>query len=112
MANIHMVREHPLGLAGARKAAQGWARQVEDRLEMTCTFETGPDGDSVRFARSGVTGTLRVTPDRFELDARLGLLLGAFKGRIEAEITRYMDEMVATGHDPVARLAGKKGRAA
>jgi len=111
MATIHMVREHPLGLAGARKAAQGWARQVEDRLEMTCTFETHPDGHSVRFERTGVTGTLRVTKDRFELDARLGLLLGAFKGRIEAEITKYLDQMLATGQDPLNKPAPKKGRA-
>ncbi len=111
MAHIHMVREHPLGLAAARKAAQGWARQVEDKLDMTCTFETGQDGDRVRFERAGVTGTLLVTKERFELDARLGLLLGAFKGRIEAEITKYLDEMLATGQDPLARRAGKKGRA-
>lgn len=111
MANIHMVREHPLGLAGARKAAQGWARQVEDKLEMHCTFETRPDGERVRFERTGVTGTLLVTKDRFELDARLGLLLGAFKGRIEAEITRYLDEMLASGQDPLNKPTGRKGRA-
>lgn len=111
MANIHMVREHPLGLAGARKAAQGWARQVEDRLEMSCTFETRPDGDNVRFERTGVSGTLRVSKDRFELDARLGLVLGAFKGRIEAEITKYLDEMLATGQDPLNKPAGGEGRA-
>lgn len=111
MANIHMVREHPLGLAGARKAAQGWARQVEDRLEMRCTYETGPDGDHVRFERSGVTGTLRVTPERFELDARLGLMLGAFKGRIETEITKYLDEMLAAGPGHQKAQPGRKGRA-
>ncbi len=112
MANIHMVREHPLGLAGARKAAQGWARQVEDRLEMRCTFETHPDGDSVRFERTGVSGTLRVTKDRFELDARLGLVLGGFKGRSEAEITKYLDEMLAAGPGHQKAQPGRKGRTA
>jgi len=107
MAKLHMVREHGLGLAAARKAAQGWARQVEDKLDMRCTFETGQEGDRVRFERTGVTGTLRVTQERFELDATLGVLLGAFKGRIEAEITRQLDQMLAAGPG-----GGKKGRAA
>lgn len=109
MANIHMVREHTLGLAGARKAAQGWARQVEDKLDMTCTSEAGQDGERIRFERAGVSGTLLVTPERFELDARLGLMLGAFKGRIEAEITSQLEQILAAG--PKSGPAGKKGRA-
>ena len=38
--------------------------------------------DLVCFTRSGVQGELKVTKDKFELDAKLGFLLGAFKGRI------------------------------
>ncbi len=113
MADVHMMREHALGLAAARKIAQGWATQVEDRLDMTCTWETARDGDRIHFKRAGVTGTLLVTRDRFELDARLGLLVAAFKDRIEAGITKYLDELLASGQDPLRRLApaGKKGRA-
>jgi putative polyhydroxyalkanoate system protein len=102
MAQLHMVREHNLGLAAARKIAQAWAREVEGEFDMRCTVEAGGDGDVVRFERSGVSGTLQVTARRFELDARLGLLLGAFRGRIEAEITRHLDEKLADS-------AGKKG---
>lgn len=105
MATIHMVREHALGLAGAREAAHGWAQQVEDKLGMTCTREVGQEGESIRFTRTGVTGTLRVTPERFELDAQLGLLLGGFKARIETEITHYLDQLLAAGPQP-----GKKKR--
>ena len=102
MAQLHMVREHNLGLAAARKVAQAWAREVEHEFDMRCTFEAGGDGDVVHFERSGVSGTLQVTARRFELDARLGMLLGAFRGRIEAEITRHLDEKRAGS-------AGKKG---
>jgi len=109
MADVHMVREHALGLAAARKIAQGWAKQVEDRLDMTCTCESGHDEDRLHFKRAGVTGSLLVTKDRFELDAKLGLLVAAFKGRIEAGITRYLDELLTTGQDPLDKLAGKKG---
>ena len=82
-------------------AAEGYA---------VATVETGEDGDRVRFERTGVTGTLRVTPQRFELDATLGLLLGAFKGRIEAEITRQLDQMLVRNPRAIFE-AGKKGHA-
>ncbi len=95
MADLHMEREHKLGLVTARRMAQAWAREVEKDLELRCRYEAGADGDTVHFERSGVTGRLRVTPQRFELDARLGLLLGAFKGRIESEITRRLDALLS-----------------
>ena len=41
-----------------------------------------------------------MTSDRFELDARLGFLLGAFKDRIESEITKNLDLLLQQG-DPV-----------
>lgn len=112
MANIHMVREHGLGMAAARKVASGWARQVQDKLDMTCTSEVGKDGERISFTRTGVTGTLLVTQERFELDAKLGLMLGAFKGRIESEITKYLDELLAADPSAKASPAGKKGRTA
>ncbi|MBA4261594.1 MAG: polyhydroxyalkanoic acid synthase, partial [Comamonadaceae bacterium] len=34
--------------------------------------------------------------DHFELDARLGFLLGAFKDRIEDEIVKNLDGLLAT----------------
>lgn len=95
MADIHIHREHALGLAKARKIAFQWAEQVEQEFDMACEYEEGHDGDEVRFTRSGVKGTLTVGQDHFELDARLGLLLGAFKGTIEAEIVRRLDELLA-----------------
>ena len=110
MANLHMVREHTLGLAAARKIAQAWAQEVEDEFDMRCTFEAGRDGEIVRFERTGVTGTLQVTAQRFELDAKLGLLLGAFRGRIEAEITRHLEEKLAAGRSSSVSSPGKKGR--
>lgn len=95
MADIHIRREHGLGLAAARKLAFKWAERVEAEFDMACTYEEGRAGDEVSFSRSGVNGTLKVTKDHFELDAKLGLLLGAFKGRIESEIVKNLDELLA-----------------
>jgi hypothetical protein len=38
---------------------------------------------------------LTVTKDDFELKAKLGFLVGAFKDKIEAEITKKLDAMLA-----------------
>ena len=95
MADIRIVREHDLGLAQARKLAWRWAEVAEKKLEMECTYEEGKTHDVVRFQRPGASGELEVTKDRFQLHARLGLLLGVFRGRIESEIVKNLDEMLA-----------------
>jgi putative polyhydroxyalkanoate system protein len=95
VANLHILREHALGLAAARKIAFAWAEQVESEFDMECTYEEGKTSDTVTFTRSGVNGTLHVTKDRFELEAKLGFLLGAFKDRIEAEIVKNLDALLA-----------------
>ena len=95
MADIHIEREHALGLAEARKLAFKWAETAEARLDMECTYEEGKTSDLVSFTRSGVNGELQVTKDRFVLDAKLGFLLGAFKDRIESEIVKNLDELLS-----------------
>ncbi|WP_439585990.1 polyhydroxyalkanoic acid system family protein [Hydrogenophaga sp.] len=95
MADIHIERDHQLGLSGARKLAWRWAEQAENEFDMSCTYEEGDDCDKVQFTRSGVSGTLKVSAERFELDAKLGFLLGAFKERIEGEIVKNLDDLLA-----------------
>ncbi len=95
MADLHLLREHTLGLAAARKVAFAWAEQAEQEFGMECTYAEGKAEDEVEFTRSGVNGTLRVTKDRFELNAKLGFLLGAFKDKIEAEIVKNLDALLA-----------------
>jgi len=95
MADIHIHREHHLGLAGARKVAFKWAEEVEEEFDMACTYEEGDTDDLVSFTRSGVSGTLKVTGRTFELDAKLGFLLGAFRDHIEREIVKNLDDLLA-----------------
>lgn len=107
MADLHIHREHDLGLAGARKVAQQWAEHVEQEFDMECTTQEGRAGDTVHFTRSGVHGTLAVGANAFELHAKLGFLLGAFKGRIEAEIVKNLDTLLAS-QPSRKRAAAKK----
>jgi putative polyhydroxyalkanoate system protein len=94
MADIHIERTHTLGLLEARKIAFQWAEQVEEQFDMACTYEEGKTKDLVGFGRSGVDGSLVVTKDSFVLDAKLGFLLGAFKDKIEGEITKNLDDLL------------------
>lgn len=107
MANVHILRKHTLGLAEARKVAFQWAEQAEKDFGMACTYEEGSTQDEVGFTRSGVNGSLQVTKDKFQLDAKLGFLLGAFKDRIEGEIVKNLDILLADGPAPKKSVAKK-----
>ena len=108
MAEIHIHRAHHLGLAAARKIAFQWAEQVEQEFDMECTYEEGKTHDRVQFERIGVSGTLDVTQDDFELKAKLGFLLGAFKAKIEEEIVKNLDQLLAHKPAPAAKPPGAK----
>lgn len=109
MPDIRIHREHQLGLAKARKIAHDWAAHVEQAFGMTCTVRQGKASDTVEFARSGVKGRLVVAADHFDLDARLGLLLGAFARTIESEILKNLDERLVAQSVP-AKPAAKAAR--
>ena len=111
MADINLTRQHGMTLADARKAAFKWASQAEEKFDMECTYEEGKTSDVCSFTRSGVTGTLVVDKDTFELQAKLGFLLGAFKDRIEGEIVKNLDALIA-GKAPAAKKPAAKKAAA
>jgi putative polyhydroxyalkanoate system protein len=95
MADINITRQHGMSLADARKAAFQWAEQAEERFDMACTYAEGKTADECSFARSGVSGTLLVNKDTFELNAKLGFFLGAFKDKIESEIVKNLDALIS-----------------
>jgi hypothetical protein len=82
MPDIKIHREHSLGLAKARKIAWQWAEEVN--------------------------GQLVVAADHFDLDAKLGFLLGAFSRTIEGEIQKNLDALLAKSSKPAAKAAPKK----
>ncbi len=108
MADLHILRQHALGLPKARKIAFQWAEQAEQDFSMDCSYQEGSTQDEVAFSRAGVKGTLAVTADKFELNAVLGFLLGAFKGKIEGEIVKNLDTLLAKESSAVQTSAAKK----
>ena len=110
MADIHIEREHALGLPEARKIAFKWAEQAEKEFDMACTYEEGTTSDRLSFSRSGVQGTLNVTANEFEISAQLGFLVGIFKEKIEAEIIKNLDTLIDKKTASI-QLAAKKSAA-
>ena len=108
MADIHIHRDHQLGLAKARKVALQWAEQVESEFDMACTILEGETSDTVEFSRSGVKGELIVAANHFTLDAKLGFLLGAFSKRIEREIETNLDALLLKNAAAPPKAAAKK----
>ncbi len=94
MADIHIHRDHALGLAKARKIAWKWAEEVEAKFDMECTVVEGEFSDTVQFTRTGVNGSLIVAADHFDLNAKLGFLLGVFSKTIESEIEKNLDALL------------------
>lgn len=112
MADIHIERKHNLGLLEARKVAFKWAEMAEEKFDMECTYEEGDTEDLVSFTRSGVSGELKVTPDLLALDAKLGFLLGAFKDKIEGEIVKNLDTLLAKKSAPAKKAPAAKKKPA
>jgi putative polyhydroxyalkanoate system protein len=108
MPDIKIRREHSLGLAKARKVAWQWAGEVEKKFDMQCTVLEGEYSDTVQFTRSGVAGTLVVAADHFDLEARLGFLLGAFARTIEGEIQKNLDALLAKSAAASKKPAAKR----
>ncbi|MCR6661589.1 MAG: polyhydroxyalkanoic acid system family protein [Luteimonas sp.] len=88
MAGIDIRHAHSLPKAKARKAVEEIARKLSERFGM----DYGWDGDVLNFNGSGVDGKIDLAPSQLRFTANLGFLMSAFKGPIEAEIKRVLDE--------------------
>jgi putative polyhydroxyalkanoate system protein len=95
MPDLHIQRDHELGLDGARALAQAWADDAARSWGMACEHSAGDACDIIRFSRAGVAGTLEVSATRFELRARLGFLLGAFSEKIEQRLRDNLEKAIS-----------------
>ena len=94
MPDLNIERTHSLGLARARDIAERWREQAEAEWGMACECEPGEAEDVMRMARSGVSGSLTVSATRFDLQLKLGFLLGAYADKIEQKIRQNLDELL------------------
>jgi putative polyhydroxyalkanoate system protein len=97
--DIHIERNHALGIERAREIALQWVAEAERDYGMSCRYEkaeVGAAGDTAWFKRPGVDGTVQVTASLFTIDIKLGFLLDVFSDRIAEKVTRNLDEMIAS----------------
>lgn len=87
MSDIHILRSHALGLAGARQAAD----DVAARLRADIGVDTAWEGDALHVSGHGVTGRLVAGPDTVEVIARLSLVARPFRKRLLREIETELD---------------------
>ena len=88
MPTIDIRRPHPLSLAEARAVVDQVASRMREKFGMEGQWQ----GDTLRFARAGVNGSIAVTADLIHVHAELGLMLAPLKGMVEQEIRRKLDE--------------------
>ncbi|WP_101924819.1 MULTISPECIES: polyhydroxyalkanoic acid system family protein [Luteimonas] len=88
MAGIDITHPHALPKAQARTAVEAVAQKLSERFDMQYDWA----GDTLNFKRSGVDGKIALLPDSLHVTAKLGFLLAAMKGPIEAEIRRVLQE--------------------
>lgn len=88
MPTIDIRHDHSMPPARARKAVQ----EVADKLSERFGIDYEWAGDTLNFARSGVDGKIDLSPNQLRVTANLGFLMSAFKGPIESEIRRVLQE--------------------
>ncbi len=82
MAHIHIKHRHNLTQDQARALVEDIARDLKQELKAEYSME----GNSLRFQRSGASGSVDLGEGFVEVNVRLGLLLRPMKGVIEKSI--------------------------
>ena len=94
MAKIHIKRSHNLSHDEARARVEEIAKDLKGKLDADYAW----DGDSLRFKRSGASGSIDVGDGFIELDVKLGMLLAPMKGKIEDTVRKQIDVALADSH--------------
>ena len=110
MADISLKRTHALGLNGAHAAASKMVDKLGEKFDLTGTWS----GNTLNFARPGVTGVLVVSDHDMTLDVTLGFMLKMMKGPIEQSVHEQLDKALKDGGakvaaTPVVKTAAKSG---
>jgi putative polyhydroxyalkanoate system protein len=91
MPKIDIRRSHQLAVPEARAVVDKVAAKMREKFATESQWQ----GDTLKFCRSGVNGTIAVDSDAILVHAELGLMLSPMKGMIEQEIRRKLDEYFA-----------------
>jgi putative polyhydroxyalkanoate system protein len=91
MPSIDIRRPHSLSPAEARAVVEQVAARMHEKFGMEGQWQ----GDTLKFTRPGVNGSIAIGAAEIHVSAELGMLLSPLKGMIEQEIPRKLDEHFA-----------------
>ena len=95
MANIHIKQQHNLAHDEARKRVEEIARDLKKELNTDYAWK----GESLRFKRSGASGSIDLSDEFIELNIKLGMLLAPMKGKIESAIKEKLELALQDNQD-------------
>jgi putative polyhydroxyalkanoate system protein len=91
MAKIDIRRAHGKSAAEARAVVDKVGARMAEKFGTKGAWQ----GDTYAFSGTGVKGGIAVTDADVHVTAELGLMLSAFKGKIEDEIKGKLDQYFA-----------------
>ena len=88
MANIRVLRKHQLDLVDIRAKAEGLADQLAARFGGQHHWRE----NDLHYKRSGVDACIACSVEDIVVDIKLGMMMSAVRGIIEAEVKNSLDE--------------------
>jgi putative polyhydroxyalkanoate system protein len=108
VSHISIKRAHHATLADAKKVADKVAAKLAKEYDLRSAWE----GDVLHFNRSGLHGTLAVNGKDMQVDVKLGLLMAAFRGPIQAAMEKQLDSLIkpAAATPPAVKKPAAKAK--
>ncbi|MCA2999834.1 MAG: polyhydroxyalkanoic acid system family protein [Rhodocyclaceae bacterium] len=103
MPDIALIRQHHLGLKGAKAAADKMVATLDEKFDLSGDWS----GNTLSFSRPGVTGNLTVSETEMVLEVTLGFMLKMMKAPIEKAVHEQLEKVLKE-----APVAAKKPAAA
>ncbi|WP_372750458.1 polyhydroxyalkanoic acid system family protein [Litorivivens sp.] len=92
MAKISLRKKHTKPESEVKTMVEELARSLAQRYDA----KTRWDGDNaVTISHPRLNGRLQIHRDEVTIDVKLGMLAGAFKGKIESELRKALDEKLS-----------------
>jgi putative polyhydroxyalkanoate system protein len=88
MPSIDITRQHSRPLAEAKKKVERVAAHIAEKFEVDSEWQ----GNTLHFSHGSVEGQIAVTTKQVRVVADLRFPLSMFRGTVEGEINRYLDE--------------------
>jgi putative polyhydroxyalkanoate system protein len=88
MSSIDITRNHTRPLAEAKKKVERVAAHITEKFQVVSEWQ----GNTLHFSHGSVEGQIAVTTKLVKVSADLKFPLSMFKGTVESEINRYLDE--------------------